>query len=108
MSTQSFSIGDIFLPGLQTNERWSYGNLGLIVIGGDRGDIEAASATNEHVDGEDGVMLHDVDFLTCMDLSEFTDEMLTEEADQVVRESYASIQEETFAQSRAAYKRKHG
>lgn len=100
MSMQRYNVGQIFFPGLQTNERMSEGNLGRILIGGDIGDVDAASATNEEVDGKSGVMLVDVSFETGWeDLNEYD---LGHEVRKVVEACYESIQEETFCQSKKA------
>jgi len=88
----------MFFPGLETNERFSEGNQGRILIGGDHGDVKGTSATNETVDGEEGVMLVDVDFYTGWD--DLTEDDLDNEVRKVVGACYDSIQEETFCQSK--------
>jgi len=94
----SYNIGNIWFAGLACNERFSEGNLGRIVIGGDRGDVEAPSAENHIAElaGDSGVMLWDVTLLTTLDLR---DDEVEDEVREVVRQCYDSIQEETFTQS---------
>ena len=93
-----YSVGSMFFPGLKTNERFSEGNQGRILIGGDHGDVKCTSATNETVEDEAGVMLVDVDLITGWeDLDEDEQE---NEVRKIVESCYDSIQEETFCQSK--------
>lgn len=93
----SYPVGTVFFAGLATNERFSHGNLGSITIGGDRGDVEAASALNsENDECEQGVALEDITFLTTLELA---NDQVEDEVREVVQSSYDSIQEGTFTQS---------
>lgn len=80
------------------NERLSEGNLGRIIIGGDRGDVEAPSSLNSENDKcEAGVALADVTLLTTLELS---DDEVVDIVREVVEACYESVQEETFVQSK--------
>ncbi len=70
--------------------------MGSIVIGGDRGDVWAASAHADERDGVEGVTLVDVEFRTTLDLAGRPDNELREEVEHVIRDSYDSIQEDAF------------
>jgi len=94
----SYSIGTVFLAGLETNERFSCSNRGGIFIGGDRGDVEAVSALNSEKEGEEGVALEDVTLFTTLDLD---DSEIEGEIREIVQACYDSIQEETFNQQRS-------
>jgi hypothetical protein len=93
MTRETHTIGNVFFPGLECRERYSTGNLGCILIGGDRGDVRAASAFMM----PRGVVLEDVEFLTTLDLKE---EEVEDEVREVVQASYDSIQWEAFCQSK--------
>ncbi len=96
MSRNTYSAGNVFFPGLDCKKRLSEGNGGNILIGGDRGDVEAVSARIITSHRGSGVLLEDAFFLTTLDLerSEVEDEVR-----EVVQACYDSIQEETFTQS---------
>jgi len=97
----TYFVGEIFMPGMRTNPRYE-GLAGSVVIGGDRGDVLAASAHTDERDGEEGVTLTDVEFRTTLDFDDLDRSEIVDEVRQVVEESYESIQEDAFAPVRTA------
>lgn len=98
MSRESYNVGNVFIPEVECDERFSSGNPKKIVIGGDKGDVHAASAFNSRSFDEtcEGVMLEDVTLFTTLKL---TDEEAYDIVMEVVSESWASIQSDTFNQT---------
>lgn len=95
-AANAYFVGEVFMPGMRTDPR-NEGRMGRIVIGGDRGDVWAASARADERDGAEGVTLVDVEFRTTLDFGGLGPDDLLDEVVQVVEESYDSIQEDTFA-----------
>lgn len=95
-AADGYFVGEMFMPGLRTDPRHE-GRMGSIVIGGDRGDVWAASASGD----DRGVTLTGVEFRTTLDLSGLSPDELREEAEEVIRSSYESVQEDTFAPTRS-------
>ena len=91
-----FVCNTMFIPGLHVNSRYQ-NDMGSIVIGGNRGDVHASSAHRDEI-GQ-GVVLIDVEFKTTLDFDDLSFDELLDEAKQVIQESYASIQEDTFIPS---------
>jgi hypothetical protein len=101
MSRNTYSIGEMFLDGLRNNSR-TENDMGRIVIGGDRADVHAASAYMDTQDGEDGVVLVDVDLKTTLEWDDLSEDELRSEALEVINFCYVSIQEDTFNKTKSA------
>lgn len=88
-------LGNLFFEDLRCNERRSTGNYPLVIlIGGDRGDVEAKEALSDN----DGMWLENVTLHSSwIGLSA---ENMVDTARDIVLECYASIQEDTFNQTR--------
>ena len=94
-----FKLGDMFFSNLRCAERRSAGNYPkVIMIGGDRGDVEATNAelSAEH---EHGVWLNNVVLISNWPgLQEQSKDHRLALASDIVLESYASVQGDTFNQ----------
>ncbi len=90
-SIQRIHVGDVPLPELEWNEMYA-GLPGVIRIGGHYADIEAAG---EPTVTDDGLILHDVDILTCREYIVPGNQW--EIVQEVVYAAYESIGPECFA-----------
>jgi len=92
--TNIHRFGDVSLTGMEQFERYE-NHKGIVVIGGDKGDVLADSVWHGEVDqdGESTVVLCDAEFRTSMEIDEADARAYLEE---VVRFAYDSIQSEAF------------
>ena len=92
--TNIHKFGDVTLAGMEQIERYE-NHRGIVVIGGDMGDVLADSAWrgDENEDGEPTVVLCGAEFRTSMDIDQADARAYLEE---VVRFAYESIQSEAF------------
>lgn len=92
-----YTIGDVFFPGMECDERRSSGR---IVIGGDRGDVHATGAwsAEDGENDEEGVMLENAVLHTS--IAGLTDEEALGIIRDVVTESWEAVGKDTFTVSK--------
>ncbi len=92
----SYNVGNVFFASMECQERFSSGNRGIIIIGGDKADVHADRAVNADKNYEQGVMLEGVSLRCAWNL---TADEVTDIIQEVVQSSYEYIQWETFVQN---------